>query len=124
MTFDRYTERLQMPTWYWDNTTGWIRLPYDPGGPYTWEIGLPPTAYMFESRVGPVRSGSWWFTHCPYCGVVILKMHGQIGWCDEFDSSDDLVPIPPYPSFGHETPKLRATYVAATSARFEFGERG
>lgn len=70
-----------------------------------------------------MKSGHWWWTDCDYCGTVVLKLHGQAGWCPRFGGE-----IPTgrqlYPSFSHATPRLQTAYTAARSARFEFGTTG
>lgn len=107
--------------WMWVNEYGWMRYP---SGPPAWEVGIPPTAFCFRPRSEqPPRSNHWWWTDCPFCGLVILKIHGQVGWCPRF-TGDQVPPDPLYPRFAHATDRLLAAYTAARSARFEHGKRG
>lgn len=107
--------------WHWDNQLGWFTYP---SGPARWAIDLAPTAYMIlpKAKTDP-NTGSWWWTECDYCGKIILKLDGQVGWCPGFGGD-----IPEgrelYPNFGHATPRLQAAYTSARSARFEFGATG
>jgi hypothetical protein len=71
----------------------------------------------------PPHSNFWWWTDCPYCGQVILKLYGQVGWCPRFGDNDEP-PEPLYPRFAHATKRLQAAYTAARSARFEHGAHG
>jgi hypothetical protein len=119
LSFDQYGDRED--SWRWDDETGWHTYPC---GPAPWEIDLAPTAYMlFPNARTKARSGLWWWTDCEYCDKVIMKWHGQIGFCPYWG---EIVPEGRvlYPSFGHASPRLRAAYTAAKSARFEFGAAG
>jgi hypothetical protein len=119
MTLDDYLDRKEQ--WFWDDSIGWLAYP---GGPPQWEVDFAPTAYMiYPQPKQRARAHHMWWTQCDYCGMVILKLHGQVGWCPR---SDDDLPVGHdlYPNFGHATPQLQAAYTAARSARFEFGATG
>lgn len=108
----------------WLNESGWA--PYLGGGVFTWAIDLIPTAYRVDPATErfPVRepqSNHFWWTDCAPCRQVILKLHGQQGFCPS-DSEEGADPL--YPNFRHETSRLLAAYSAARSARFEHGEIG
>ena len=112
--FDEAAHQLQ-----WHDEHGWI---YNGSVASRWEVGLPPTAFMFASvrqRREP-KSGHWWWTECPHCRKFVLKLHGQVGWCPTIDNPPEGEDL--YPRFAHETPRLQAAYRAARSARFEHGE--
>lgn len=122
MTYDEFMNLA--PEWIWLDEHGWAQYP---SGPAPWEIGLLPTAFRFSPR-GPAggrkpRSNYWWWTDRPYCGLVILKLKGQVGWCPRFGDNDEP-PEPLYPRFAHATERLLAAYTAARSARFEHGRHG
>ena len=121
-SYEEFTAREE--GWMWVDEYGWMRYPH---GPAPWEIGLGPTAFRLSPR-GPAserqpRSNHWWWADCPYCGLVILKLHGQVGWCPRF-GEDDEPPEPLYPRFAHATGRLQDAYTAARSARFEHGAHG
>lgn len=121
-----YYDRVSSTSyWHWDNSEGWMLLPDNPEAPLSWQVGLPPTAFMFApghpERLRP-RSRLWWWTDCHHCGRVVLKLHGQMGWCPAL--REDRLPDPLYPQWGHETARLLKAYTAARSARFEYGESG
>lgn len=123
-TWDEFMGEAGM-RWQWHDEHGWI---YNGSEAARWEIGLRPTAFRFDAdssdgatcqRKSP-RSGFWWWTDCPHCGQLVLKLRGQVGWCPsvtEPPEGEDL-----YPRFMHETPRLQEAYRAARSARFEHGE--
>jgi hypothetical protein len=116
------------PTWEWDDREGWIQLPWDFDAPMAWSVGLSPTGFYLHPggkypAKGRLRSTHIWWTDCPYCGHVLMKLHGQVGWCPVFDG-DAVPPEPIYPRWGHESDRLKAAYRAARSARFEHGEQG
>lgn len=114
---------------------GWMRLdewgwrPY-PNLPAAWETELPPpTAFRFgPGRNGSVappkepRSNYWWWIDCPFCGMAVLKLHGQVGWCPSWGENPPDNTEPRYPRFAHATARLQAAYTAARSARFERGQ--
>ncbi len=58
-----------------------------------------------------------WWTDCPHCGLVVLKVHGQVGLCPTVGDDDEL-PEPLYPNFRHATKRLQDAYAAARSERF------
>jgi hypothetical protein len=122
MSYEEFVGHQDM--WMWDDIDGWIA---SPSGPARWEVGLRPTAFRFnprgQDRARKPKSGFWWWTDCPYCGRVILKYRGQVGWCPIFDD-DHEPPQPHYPRFAHATGRLQAAYTAARSARFEHGAHG
>lgn len=108
----------------WDNERGWSQTA---SFAWEWEIGLAPTAFMFRPGKGlpdDAKSGHWWWTDCPVCDSVCLKLTGQVGWCPEIPepSGDELPPEVRYPNFGHESRRLQDAYRAARAARFEHGE--
>lgn len=109
----------------WTNDQGWRE---NPAGPPAWQIGLTPTAFRFNPSGKPAenKSGFWWWTECPHCGNVVIKMSGQVGSCPLFDEQPNLPEElgELYPRFAHRTPRLQAAYTAARSARFEHGELG
>ena len=119
-TWDEYFEPAASKP-HWHNEHGWI---LNGSEAPKWQIGLRPTAYFFPAKpLGrPHKSAFLWWTECHHCGRVILKHGGHVGWCpswgdkapDDWDTTG--------PDFGHETPRLRAAYAAARSARFEHGE--
>ena len=100
----------------WHNEHGWI---YNGSPAYRWEVGLLPTAFMFGTGdlPGPVRqreepkSGHWWWTDCPHCHKVVLKLQGQVGWCPSVKNPPEGEDL--YPRFAHETPRLHEAYRAA-----------
>jgi hypothetical protein len=114
----------------WNNRLGWI---FNESPAPWWQIRRHPTAFRFDTVDDPgyiaqPKSGFWWWTDCPHCGLLILKLGGVIGWCP---SLGELFPpdgsvrtdVPKGPRLGHETPRLLAAYRAARSARFEHGEK-
>jgi hypothetical protein len=110
---------------HWHSRHGWI---HGESEAHRWEVGLLPTAFRFDAGdfPGPVRqrrqpkSGFWWWTDCPHCGKVVLKLEGQVGWCPSVADPPEGESL--YPRFAHETPRLLEAYRAARSARFEHGE--
>lgn len=124
ITWDEYFDEAGT-RWQWHNEHGWIMNGSEAP---RWQVGLPPTAFRFDAGdfPGPVRqrrepkSGFWWWTDCPHCGQVVLKMHGQVGWCPSVANPPEGEDL--YPRFAHETSRLQAAYRAARSARFEHGE--
>ncbi len=116
--------------WGWNNRDGWQER-YSADRPTgTWEVGVKPTAFpFFPSKSGLVmprvsRSNHWWWTDCPHCGLVFLKLAGQVGECPSFGGHVPASAEPVYPRFAHATERLQAAYTAARSARFEHGESG
>lgn len=115
-----------MPTTFrltWDNREGW--LPIEPDVP-SWQVNLTPTSYALRPATDRFpatrpRSGHLWWTDCARCGRIVIKLHGQQGWCPSIGEHED--PGELYPSFRHETPRLLAAYRAARSARYEHGEQ-
>lgn len=111
----------------WTDDHGWREYPTQPP---EWQLGLTPTAFRFNPNGKPdtVKSRFWWWTDCPDCGRVLIKINGQPGWCPSFDGQDFDAVLARigqlYPRFAHRTPRLLAAYQAARSARFEHGERG
>ncbi|WP_394617150.1 hypothetical protein JNUCC0626_47325 [Lentzea sp. JNUCC 0626] len=119
MSLNEFVDHV--PEYRWVDDIGWAPFLT---GPAKWELGFGPTAYMIIPQEGAEPGTSpWWWTDCGLCGRIILKVHGQIGWCpyrgDDLPK-DHLL----YPSFGHATPRLQAAYTAGKSAQFEFGETG
>lgn len=110
--------------WGWINDLGWMK--YKPG-PADWELDLKPTAFRlgppFKGKVHEPKSGFWWWMDCPFCGNVVLKLHGQVGVCPQHHVGD-WVDEELYPRFAHHTDRLQQAYRAARSARFEHGEKG
>lgn len=99
-------------------------LPYAGSVPQTFEgyLDWRPTTGMTTVRCNPPYKarqqrpspGAFWWTDCPYCGRLCIKLHGQPGYCDLI-KPDDIV----YPLFRHATPRLVDAYTAARQARFE-----
>lgn len=84
---------------------------------WTWADEYKPTAYRaIVMRNGSVesRESPLWWTDCPHCGLVVLKVHGQSVGCPAVDSTHEAVP-----NFRHATKRLQAAYDAARSARFD-----
>lgn len=111
--------------WLWSNEWGWAQCPT---GPARWEIRFGPTAFVLDpsgraSERTP-RSQPFWWTDCPHCGLVVLKVRGQVGWCPSFGDDVPESAEPLYPHFAHATARLQAAYTAARSARFELGAHG
>lgn len=120
------------PEAFWSDEHGWsLRDSQAPA----WQMKLKPTAYRFDyadelvaQKAGIARepkSNFWWWTDCPHCGRVILKLTGGIGWCPLLpDPGDGALPpeMTNTPLFAHETDRLECAYRAARSARFEHGE--
>lgn len=105
----------------WTDNDGWREYPTLPP---KWQIDLRPTAFRFNpGKHKEDKSGFWWWTDCPHCGLAIIKTAGQVGWCHTFkpEEAHDQVR---YPRFAHRTPRLLAAYEAARSARFEHGQSG
>lgn len=112
--------------WQWHDEHGWF-----PGdvAPRRWEIDLLPTAFRFDAGAFPggarqrkqPKSGFWWWTDCPRCGQVVMKLRGQVGLCPSVTEPPEGEVL--YPRFAHETPRLQEAYRAARSARFEHGEK-
>jgi hypothetical protein len=75
-----------------------------------------PTAYRAFTRDGQPHSKelALWWTDCPYCRRVVLKLHGQVGMCPDTEQCAN----PPYPHFAHATARLQAAYTAARAERF------
>jgi len=113
------------PVPLWSNEQGWM---YRASDAFAWEARLEPTAFRFDpGQQRAPRSGFWYWTDCPNCGHVVLKLHGMIGWCPELPAYDgDSLPpgVSPDPAFGHETDRILAAFAAARRARFEHGEKG
>lgn len=108
----------------WHNERGWVL-----NGTYAWrwQMDLAPTAFALRPGKGlpdDAKSNFWWWTDCPVCGSVCLKLGGQVGWCPQIPEPTDgqLPPEVRYPNFGHESRRLQDAYRAARSARFEHGE--
>lgn len=111
---------------FWDSETRWW---YDPEfgwrndlpvGPSKWEIGIPPAAIRFDPGK-PQRqpnSGPNWWAECPGCHNFIFTRHGWTGGCPAAEADDPILAHHP------ATPRLKAAYAAARSARFEHGECG
>lgn len=120
-TFDEY---MGPENWIYLEGIGWDIAATVP----TWAAGLKPTAFRFNPKPPPrasyPESAKWWWTDCSYCGQVVLKRDGQIGWCPQWDAELPEGVEHPWPSFAHHTPRLLAAYTAARSARFEHGASG
>jgi hypothetical protein len=109
--------------WVWMGERGWQWVEGHPGAvPAKWELvhQIVGTAYKFnQDGSGRYEASPWWWTECPHCGRVVLKLHGQVGACPIHPDAEIT-----YPQFAHATPRLQAAYKAAKSARFEHGEKG
>lgn len=122
MTYAEFNNHAE--EWMWLDQHGWRRYP---SGPADWELPLSPTAFLFfpdsPSATRPPRSNLWWWTECPWCGLVVMKLQGQVGWCPRFGDTLPDYAEPLWPRFGHATDRLQAAYAKARSARFERGPR-
>ncbi|MBV2366201.1 PDDEXK family nuclease [Streptomonospora nanhaiensis] len=111
--------------WTWVDEDGWQVIS---AGPASWEYNLKPTAFRlnppFKGKTRPPKSGFWWWTDCPFCPAVLLKLRGQVGICPIRHQGEGWVDPGLYPRFAHNTARLQKAYWAARSARFEHGERG
>jgi hypothetical protein len=108
------------PGWGWDDQEGWTWFEQDPAAPFEWAVGLKPTAFSIYPQ-GPKRptSSHLWWTDCPYCDRLVLKVHGQVGWCPYTDTRSDSNRVTVRPHFAHETARLQKAYSAARSATFD-----
>ncbi|GAA1606930.1 hypothetical protein GCM10009804_73650 [Kribbella hippodromi] len=119
MSADEFTTREEL--WHWDNQDGWFSFA---GGPMRWATNFAPTAFMFSpDDTGTSRTDAWWWTDCDHCGLLLLKIHGQVGHCPDL-GEDPSASSKVSPSFGHSSQRLLEAYTAALSARFEFGAAG
>lgn len=94
--------------------------------PKPWKRQLSSTAFLLTKGMAPDhrhRPAPWWWTDCPHCGRIVLKLHGQVGWCP-FLPDDEVDVETLIPSFRHRSHRLLGGYAAARSARFEYGECG
>lgn len=84
---------------------------------YTWADDFKPTAYraFMKNGVPFSRALPLWWTDCPHCGLVIPKLHGQVGYCPAVSDPAEVS----YPAFRHATRRLQAAYDAARAARFD-----
>jgi hypothetical protein len=129
-TWDKFFDPVcNVPAW--SNKVGWI---YNGSEAFSWEVALRPTAFRFDpdesltavKRRRDPKSGFWWWTDCPHCHQIVLKLHGMVGWCPSLPEPEgNELPegLSHDPVLAHETDRLKAAYKAARSARFEHGER-
>jgi hypothetical protein len=91
--------------------------------PRPWKRALPNTAFAFLGGQSGEAADRYWWTDCPRCGRVVLKLHGQVGWCPSL-GDEGIADLEGgiYPDFRHRTARLLRGYDAARSARFEHGE--
>lgn len=127
-TFDQYAPHDLVRHQFWDEEFGWISYEiYEYRAP-GWVLASQPTALRFDrGQKRDSQKGQWWWTECPHCDLVVIKRHGQIGFCPSFDGQpesffEEMGEL--YPRFAHHTPRLLSAYTAARSARFEHGESG
>lgn len=71
----------------------------------------------YAHQYGPYWDNLWHWAECPECGALDMQFEGRLGRiycdCDLGYAGDDA---------HHTSDRLRAAFVAARSARFEFGE--
>lgn len=86
---------------------------------HTWADECGATAFRAFTRngIGYSRELPLWWTDCPYCGLVVPKLYGQVGCCPKTADTGSAEIL--YPHFRHATKRLLTAYAAAASERFD-----